>query len=347
MKRILKAVLPVLLLAVLLSSISFGETTALTLNRKKKNLRPGGSFQLELTGDIGGTRVRWSTSDETIAAVDQKGLVTGLHEGSADITATAGKRSAVCKVKVVLRGYCLIDGDHYYYLQDGSMAKSRWVKADGSWKWFQDNGKEIVPTRSIAFTFDDGPTANTAKVLEILKAYGQSGTFFQCGYEVAGQAAVEKEIWEAGSEIGNHSWDHPYLGRSSADTIVSQISRTNAVILKYSGKSPTLVRPPYGSVSATLRAYAKAPLILWSITDEGLYAHSGMMTANAILRNPKDGDIALMHDLHPWCLVTIRYAIPRLIQRGFQIVSVSKLAEIQGVTLKNGVEYHSIQRSGA
>ncbi len=344
MRRALKLILPALTLVLLLSAVSWGEVVKVQLNRKKKNLRPGGSFQLELMTEPDGASASWSSSDETVAVVNQNGLVTGLHEGTADITAKLGKKSAVCRITVVLRGYCLIDGDHYYYLKDGSLAKGRWVKLDGIWKWFQENGKEIVPSKAIAFTFDDGPTGNTARVLEILEAYGCGATFFQCGYEVAGQAELEPKIWENGCEIGNHSWDHPYLGRVSADTIRSQVSRTNAVILKFSGKSPALLRPPYGSVSSTLRSSAKMPLILWSITDEGLYAHSGMMTANAILRNPQDGDIALMHDLHPWCIETIRYAIPRLIQRGFQIVSVSKLAEIQGVTLKNGTEYHTIRK---
>lgn len=244
------------------------------------------------------------------------------------------------------RGYTKVGNAYYYFLKDGSRARNCWKTVDGVKHWFTSTGREVKATKTIAFSFDDGPTANTAKVLKILNSYGCTATFFQVGYMVQALSdkSVEKEIWASGSEIGNHSWNHPFLGRMGGTEILSQLNRASDQILKASGKRPALIRPPYGSVSSTLRAVAPQPLITWSIDDQTIYTHNGMTTAYSIMRNPRDGDICLMHDLHPWCITTIEYTIPRLIQQGFRIVSVSDLAEIQGKKLQRGVIYSSIRK---
>lgn len=242
-----------------------------------------------------------------------------------------------------LSGYVKIGKNHYYYDEDGNRVRNTWVTIDGVKHWFKGSGKEIRPNKYIAFTFDDGPTANTAKILKILKEYGATATFFQVGYMVSGQKQVEKKIWKQGSEIGIHTWDHADLTKLPAGGIRSQADRCAAVIRQYSGKAPKLMRPPYGACNGTVKAAAPCPLILWSITDEGLYARSWEMTANAILRNPKNGDIALMHDLQAYSVQVCSYTIPRLIRQGFRIVSVSDLAKKRGRTLKKGSVYGSIK----
>lgn len=44
--------------------------------------------------------VTWSSSDETVATVSEDGTVTGIKEGTAVITATAGNVKAECTVTV-------------------------------------------------------------------------------------------------------------------------------------------------------------------------------------------------------------------------------------------------------
>lgn len=46
------------------------------------------------------TSVTWSSSDETVATVDENGKVVAVGEGSATITATLGSKSATCSVTV-------------------------------------------------------------------------------------------------------------------------------------------------------------------------------------------------------------------------------------------------------
>lgn len=59
----------------------------------------GEAAQLTATATAG-LSVKWESSDETIARVDQNGLVTAVANGVATITATAGEASAKCTVLV-------------------------------------------------------------------------------------------------------------------------------------------------------------------------------------------------------------------------------------------------------
>lgn len=336
---------PVLLAVILLVFVLSAHRSEITLSSSELELSSGEAYALSVDAlpkksDV--SELVWSSSDPEVCTVD-KGILTPLRSGETVITATLGKQEASCKVHVSLRGYVQIDGDHFYYHDDGTLAATEWVEVDGVKKWFQIDGKEIVPTSLIAFTFDDGPSPYTEEVLEVLKTYGCTATFFQCGYKVEAQADVEKKILEAGSEIGSHTWDHVSLDKLSSEGIQATLRETSDEIFKYCGERPALLRPPYGAVSQTVMNSAGVPLIMWNITDEGLYEDSYILTANAILRSPRDGDIALMHDTHAYCIDTCKYAIPILIQSGFRIVSISDMAEMKGVELKSGQEYFTIQ----
>ena len=80
---------------VLVSSVALDQTSL--------ELAIGESATLVATispGDATDKSVTWSSSDATIASIDQNGKVTGLKEGKVTITAKAGERSATCKVTV-------------------------------------------------------------------------------------------------------------------------------------------------------------------------------------------------------------------------------------------------------
>ena len=78
--------------------------TDISIERKLYKVKPGDTKQLQLftTPDDSGEVIIWSSSDTTIATVDENGLVTGVDYGTVTITAT-GKYSgltAQCEVKV-------------------------------------------------------------------------------------------------------------------------------------------------------------------------------------------------------------------------------------------------------
>src|ERR1700730_8573443 len=103
----------------------------------------------------------------------------------------------------------------------------------------------------IAMTFDDGPSATlTPKLLDILAAHHIKATFFVIGENVAQHPEVVARAAREGHEIGNHSWSHPNFGKMSDDGVRRQLQQTDDAIKSATGKRPTLMRPPYGSITA-------------------------------------------------------------------------------------------------
>src|SRR6266446_5278073 len=102
----------------------------------------------------------------------------------------------------------------------------------------------------IAMTFDDGPSATlTPKLLDLLAAHHIKATFFVIGQNVADHPEIVQRAAREGHEIGNHSWSHPYLAKMSDDAVRRELRRTDGAIKDATGRRPTLMRPPYGSIS--------------------------------------------------------------------------------------------------
>ena len=79
--------------------------SGITLDKESASLLEGDTLQLTAAvapEDAGNKGLKWSSSDAGVAAVDEKGLVTAVKAGTADITVTTddGGFTAVCKVEI-------------------------------------------------------------------------------------------------------------------------------------------------------------------------------------------------------------------------------------------------------
>jgi peptidoglycan/xylan/chitin deacetylase (PgdA/CDA1 family) len=63
----------------------------------------------------------------------------------------------------------------------------------------------------IVLSFDDGPSAYTERLLDILEKHGAKGTFFLVGKGISYRADTVKRMYEAGHDVGTHTWSHPEL----------------------------------------------------------------------------------------------------------------------------------------
>nr|WP_239132570.1 polysaccharide deacetylase family protein [Actinoplanes durhamensis] len=164
----------------------------------------------------------------------------------------------------------------------------------------------------VGLTFDDGPSGNTAALLNALKNNGLRATMFNEGQYAAQYPAQVSAQVSAGMWVGNHSYTHPHLIQQSQAQIDSEISRTQTAIANAGGGTPKLFRPPYGETNGTLQAVeAKYGLkeIIWDVDSQDWNSASvdAIVAANARLTN---GQIILMHD---WPANTLA-AIPRIAQ---------------------------------
>ena len=116
-------------------------------------------------------------------------------------------------------------------------------------KEFYQNFRHQIDTvndKVIALTFDDGPhEILTPRLLDVLKKYNVSCTFYVMGIKVKMHPEIIKRAVDEGHEIGNHGWDHPVMSKISRELLHDQINTTNLVINKAINMNPATMRPPY------------------------------------------------------------------------------------------------------
>ncbi len=182
----------------------------------------------------------------------------------------------------------------------------------------------------VALTFDDGPNpVFTPHILHVLEEYGVKATFFCIGEQVQANQALVQQTYKAGNEIGNHSWNHPYLTELPPDEIRWQLHSTSVAIQHAIGVPPDLFRPPYGATDEEVRMIASELGLretLWTI-DTRDWEHPGVSAiVNTVLDDAKNESIVLMHDGGGNRSQTVE-ALPQIItgleHRGFTFVVVS------------------------
>lgn len=201
--------------------------------------------------------------------------------------------------------------------------------------------REIDPNKPmVALTFDDGPSARyTPVILDILEANNAVATFFVLGTEAAENTELLTRILDGGNEIGNHSFDHGSFIGLPDWALHYQLDATQQVVREATGYTPVLVRPPYGFINDKVLEEVPMPIILWSIDTLDWENKNPTTIYNNIFNDLKDGDIILMHDTFASSVEAARTVIPELIRRGYQLVTISELAEQRGVSLEPGTVY--------
>ena len=186
--------------------------------------------------------------------------------------------------------------------------------------------------KRIALTFDDGPHYKyTAEILDILDEYNIKATFF-----VVGQLAekypelILRELAE-GHEVASHTWSHAHLTMLSDKSLEDEIYATEELLYELAEYRPTLLRPPEGKYGDNLLRVAGKldyEVILWTV-DTRDWAHTPTETiVNTVLENTESGSIILCHDFiggESPTPAALREFIPKLIENGYEFVTVSDL----------------------
>lgn len=246
-------------------------------------------------------------------------------------------------------GFLTLGEDSYCFDADGKMLTGK--QQIGTLKCvFDKNGKleskeyEIDPTKPmIALTFDDGPGPRTMELLNVLEENGARATFFMVGTNIPKYPDTVKRMDELGCELANHSQDHPNLTKLDAAGIQYQVQSVSDAVKQLVGHGTELLRPPYGAINDNVKANAGLPLVLWSIdTIDWKVKDKAQTVANiwgAEAKGSLDGDVILLHDIHDWSVDAAIEVIPQLVAKGYQLVTVSEMAEARGVKMEAGGKY--------
>jgi len=182
----------------------------------------------------------------------------------------------------------------------------------------------------IAMSFDDGPSATlTPKLLDLLAARHIKATFFVIGENVMEHPEIVARAAREGHEIGNHSWSHPNLAKMSQESVRSQLQRTDDAIKNATGERPTLMRPPYGSITDREKHWIHDEfgyrIILWDVDPYDWKRPGPAVVRNRILKETRPGSIVLSHDIHPGTIEAMPSTLDALEAKGFKFVTVSEL----------------------
>ena len=215
-----------------------------------------------------------------------------------------------------------------YVVKDGSgntqIAKRKIVV-------FNKNNAQVgsVTGKVIYLTFDDGPGAHTARLLDILNKYNAKVTFFVAGQFPGYHYLIAREYNE-GHTVGLHTYTHRYDQiYTSVDAFMNDLNRIQDVVVAQTGKKATLTRFPGGSDNTVSRKYSVGIMSIlttklesegyryfdWTISsgDAGGTTSSDKIVQNVINSvGENKANVILMHDIKGYTVDSIE----RILQWG-------------------------------
>lgn len=185
----------------------------------------------------------------------------------------------------------------------------------------------------VALTFDDGPAPHwTPMALDALAAAEVPATFFMVGRNVQRHGDLVRDRLD-GHEVGNHSWVHHDLAMFDLAAIRRDLSRTAKTIEDVLGRTPRLLRPPYGHLGGSTLLAADAlgyDVVLWNQQmRERNFADDPQGQARDLVNSVRPGAIILAHDAGDdrrlVALRSIPYLVAGLRAKGYRFTTVSGL----------------------
>ena len=117
-----------------------------------------------------------------------------------------------------------------------------------------DLAKEDEDVHKVYLTFDDGPSSNTNRILDILADYDVKATFFVVGKEEEEYQALYKRIVEEGHTLAMHSYSHKYNEiYQSVESFSADLSKLQEFLYDTTGVWCRYSRFPGGSSNTVSR----------------------------------------------------------------------------------------------
>lgn len=186
--------------------------------------------------------------------------------------------------------------------------------------------------KSIALTFDDGPTAITDELLDLLQRHRAKATFFCIGKQIKNHPVIFQRIIAEGHTVANHTMHHsPFIGFFSTDRVMQEIRSCDEVIQHLTTVNPKLFRPPYGVTNPLLAKAVKQTkhqVIGWSNRSLDTVMTDENKIYDRVISRLKAGDIVLFHDTTAKTLRVVERVLLFMEAQNLQSVTVDKLLNL-------------------
>ena len=199
-------------------------------------------------------------------------------------------------------------------------------------------------TKYVALTFDDGPSGKyTRQLLDGLYDRGIHATFLLCGYRIQDYPDIAQRIFDEGHEIGIHGYSHDTMKTMSRRDIAAEIADTQSLLPQ--GCTARFLRPPGGFCTDGVRQVAEArnlAILSWSVDPKDWATNDTAAIETAVLKNVRDGDIVLLHDMSASSVKAALDIADTLMEEDFQLVTVSEMAKRRSVRIQSGQIYTAL-----
>lgn len=190
---------------------------------------------------------------------------------------------------------------------------------------------------AIAITFDcawgDG---DIDEIISVLDKHNCKATFFVLGTWAENYPESVKKLYDAGHEIGNHSFNHASYTALSMEEIEADIKKCDEAIETIIGVRPTLFRAPSGDYNNTVIEISERmgkTYIQWSVDSLDWKNLNCDEMTKRIVPKTKGGDILLFHNDTAYTAKSLDTILSELEKKGFSFLKVSDLIYKDGYTI--------------
>lgn len=198
----------------------------------------------------------------------------------------------------------------------------------------------------IALTFDDGPSKDTTPaLLEILKKNNIKASFFLMGKSITEQTVKYSEMaYAMGCELCNHSENHKGMSSLSDEEIVEEVNIAEEKIKKITGKNTLFFRPPYIDYNNRMMELIDKIFICGDGAEDWEPSVSAEERFERITKQAKNGSVILLHDMegNVNTVKAVEMIIPKLMEEGYEFVTMSELFGKCGVKAERNVIYSNV-----
>jgi peptidoglycan/xylan/chitin deacetylase (PgdA/CDA1 family) len=176
-------------------------------------------------------------------------------------------------------------------------------------------------------TIDDGPSVDTAAMLDLLDAHDAKATFFVVAARAQARPELAREIVRRGHGLGNHSASHPsaWFWVLGPRRMAREIEGAQATLRELTGVAPRWFRAVVGManpfVAASLARLSLAR-VAWSARGYDAVTADPAKVVSRIERELAPGAIILMHEgaAHGRSVEALALLLQRLDARGYRTV---------------------------